>query len=89
MPPPQRLNMEYPCSYNLRVIVKQHAEAEQLLTELVLRHVPASDFNGMTARNSREGNYIAYVIQLFITSQQQLEALYQELNRHELVKLSL
>ncbi len=85
----ERPVITYPCSYNLRVIVRQHPEAERQLTELVLHHIPAADFHGMSARHSRAGNYTAFVIHLVAFSQQQLEALYQELNQHELVKTSL
>ena len=89
MSPSEKPQIEFPCSYHLRVIVIQHPEAKKLLTELVLRHVPAEDFHGMTATSSRTGKYTAYVIYLLAANKQQMEALYRELNQHELVKMSL
>jgi putative lipoic acid-binding regulatory protein len=89
MSQPERSAITYPCSYHLRVIVRQQADVEQQLTGLVLRHIPAGDLLGITATPSRAGSYTAFVFHLIASSQQQLEALYQELNQHELVKMSL
>lgn len=61
----------------------------QAVLEVVLRHAPDFEAGAMQMRPSAKGNYLAITCTLNATSQAQLDALYQELSSHPMVKVVL
>ncbi|MBI5861335.1 MAG: DUF493 family protein [Rhodocyclales bacterium] len=61
----------------------------QAIVAVVLEHAPEFDAATMEMRPSRAGNYLALTCTIRATSQTQLDALYQALTAHPLVKVVL
>lgn len=61
----------------------------QAVLEVVLRHAPDFDAAAMEMRPSAKGNYMSLTCTIRAVSRAQLDALYQELSNHPLVKVVL
>ncbi|MBP9655593.1 MAG: DUF493 domain-containing protein [Rhodocyclaceae bacterium] len=61
----------------------------QAVLDVVLRHAPDFDAAGMEMRPSAKGNYMSLTCTIRAISRSQLDALYQELSGHPLVKVVL
>lgn len=61
----------------------------QAVLEVVLRHAPDFDAAAMEMRPSAKGNYMSLTCTIRAVSRAQLDALYQELSDHPLVKVVL
>jgi len=81
--------IEYPCDFPIKVMGKRHDELAEQLVEVVRLHDPAFDPTTVETRASSGGNYIGLTFTIRATSREQLDALYQALTSHELVKVVL
>ncbi|MBE7461134.1 MAG: hypothetical protein DPW12_08525 [Rhodocyclaceae bacterium] len=61
----------------------------QAVLDVILRHAPDFDAAGMEMRPSAKGNYMSLTCTIRAISRSQLDALYQELSGHPLVKVVL
>ena len=61
----------------------------QAVLEVVLRHAPDFEAAAMEMRPSAKGNYMSLTCTIRAVSREQLDALYQELSGHPLVKVVL
>jgi uncharacterized protein len=77
--------LEFPCAFPLKIIGYQRAGYAQSVLEVVQRHAPDYDGSEMEMRPSSKGKYLSLTCTVRATSQQQLDALYQELCDHPLV----
>lgn len=81
--------LEFPCAFPLKVMGLAEGALAQVVLEIVLRHAPAFDAASMEMRASSGGKYIGLTCTIMATSKPQLDALYQELTSHPLVKVAL
>ena len=81
--------IEFPCDFPIKVMGARVDGFAQAVVEVVLRHDADFDAARMEMRPSRKGNYLALTCTVRAISQQQLDALYQELTRHPMVKVVL
>lgn len=81
--------IEYPCDFPIKVMGKQHEELTAQLVEVVRLHDPEFDPETVETRSSSGGNYVGLTFTVKATSREQLDALYQALTSHELVKVVL
>lgn len=81
--------VEYPCDFPLKIFGQQHPELAQSVLEVVTRHAPDFVAASMEMRASRTAKYISLTCTIRATSRQQLDAVYQELCDHPLVKMVL
>jgi uncharacterized protein len=61
----------------------------QTITAVILRHAPDFDPAGIEFRPSKTGKYIGITATIQAQSKAQLDALYQELSTHPMVKVVL
>jgi len=59
------------------------------VVEIVRRHVPDLQDREISSRLSRDGKYLSVTTTFIATSQEQLDDLYYELSRNELVMMVL
>ncbi len=80
---------DFPCAFPLKIMGLSNDALAQAVLEVVLSHAP--DFNGasMEMRASSGGKYVSLTCTINATSRLQLDALYQELSSHLLVKVVL
>ena len=81
--------IEFPCEFPIKVFGQQQAGFAQAVMEVVTRHDPGFQAASMGMRTSKNARYISLTCTVRATSQQQLDAIYQELCDHPLVVMVL
>ena len=81
--------IEYPCDFPLKIFGEQHPEFAQSVLDVVTRHAPDFVPASMEMRASKTAKYISLTCTIRATSRAQLDAVYQELCAHPLVKMVL
>ncbi len=81
--------LQFPCDFPIKVMGRRQDGFAQAVLEVVLRHAPGFDAAGMEMRPSAKGNYMSLTCTIHAVSRAQLDALYQELSGHPLVKVVL
>jgi putative lipoic acid-binding regulatory protein len=79
----------YPSDFPLKIFGLQHPDFSQSVLEVVTRHAPDFDAISMEIRASKTAKYISLTCTIRATSRKQLDAVYQELCDHPLVKMVL
>ena len=82
--------LKFPSSFNIKIIGTNHID---LVPEVCAIIASNSDtFNpeaDIVTKQSTKGNYLSLSATITATSQQQLDNIYIELNKHRLVKVTL
>ncbi len=81
--------LEFPCRFPVKTIGKNTGNFEEIVVAIVRRHVPDLQDEEISSRLSRDGKYLSVTTTFIATSQEQLDDLYYELSRHELVMMVL
>jgi len=81
--------MTFPCSYPLKVIGKNTNEFYSVVSAIIERHVPDNSRITYTGRVSSGDKYLSITATFSAESQEQLAAIYKELNDHRLVLFTL
>ena len=81
--------LQFPCDFPIKVMGQRQDGFAQAVLEVVLRHAPDFDAAAMEMRPSAKGNYMSLTCTIHAVSRAQLDALYQELSGHPLVKVVL
>jgi putative lipoic acid-binding regulatory protein len=71
--------LEFPCRFPIKAMGKQSDQFEKLVTGIVLKHAELWPGVPVTSNMSPKGNYVSITTVVEATSQQQLDAIYQEL----------
>lgn len=71
--------LEFPCRFPVKVMGKQSDRFETLVTEIVLKHASLWPDSPVSTNQSSKGNYVSVTAVVEATSQEQLDAIYQEL----------
>jgi len=80
--------INFPCEFPIKVMgLNSEAFTSAVLT--IFRDHLATDQISYTSRPSSAGKYLAITVTITAQSQEQLNAIYEELNRHELVVMTL
>jgi len=80
--------MEFPCSFPLKVMGLNNGPFESAVQAVIKKHlhdIPVI----FERRPSSSGKYLSITATFTATSRGQLDALYRELNAHELVVMTL
>jgi putative lipoic acid-binding regulatory protein len=77
--------LEFPCSFPIKAMGKNHVELDILVIEIIRRHAPDISHQHIKTRPSKDGNFLAVTATIEATSKQQLDAIYQDLTEHPLV----
>lgn len=89
MPIARETLLEFPCVFPLKVIGRNVVEFESEVFSIVEKYVPEATRDNVTRRPSAGNKYLALTVTFVADSQGQLDELYLELNRHELVLVTL
>lgn len=81
--------LTFPCHFTLKVFGNYTPTFEQMVLDLVQKHVPATTAQDIVLRNSKKGTYCALSITVFVDSQVQLDATYQELSSNKAILMTL
>ena len=89
MPIARETLLEFPCVFPLKVIGRNVVEFEGEIFTIVQKYVPDAERKNIIRRPSAGNKYLALTLTFVADSQVQLDELYLELNRQELVLVTL
>ena len=81
--------IEYPSLFPIKVMGANVDGFVHAVTQLAKQHDPSFDASTIELRDSKAGNYLGVTITVTATSREQLDALYQDLSKHPMVKVVL
>ena len=81
--------LEFPCEFPIKVMGPANIEFEGLVVSLIRKHYPQLGEAAITSRYSKDNTYISMTITINATSQEQLDAIYQDLSAEKKVLLAL
>jgi uncharacterized protein len=85
----QKIELEYPVSFPLKVIGLDEPDFEEFCVEIVRRHVPELLEENIVSRLSNGNKYRSVSFQFIAESRAQVDALYAELTSHKRVLMIL
>lgn len=71
--------LQFPCAFPIKALGKTTPELDMLILEIIRRHVQDISEGSIKTSPSKSGNYLSVTITIEATSQQQLDAIYQDL----------
>ena len=80
--------IKYPCSFPIKVMGLNTLQFEQVARTIIEKHVQPGLVEYANQLSSN-GKYLSITATFTATSREQLDALYRELNGHELVVMTL
>jgi putative lipoic acid-binding regulatory protein len=87
--PTQESLIEYPCLFPIKVMGLQVDGFIHAVTYVAKQFDPTFDASTIELRESKGGKYLGVTITVTATSRDQLDALYQTLSTHPMVKVVL
>tara|TARA_B110000037_G_C17072402_1_gene486406 strand:+ start:159 stop:425 length:267 start_codon:yes stop_codon:yes gene_type:complete len=81
--------IDFPCEFPIKIMGKEEQDFTKSILMIVHRHVPNFDDKNIETRLSKKNKYLSLTCTVYVTSQSQLDALYQELCDHPMVLMVL
>jgi len=81
--------IDYPCEFPIKIMGKDEREFAKSILIIVNRHIPGFDDKSVETRASKKNKYLSLTCTVYVVSQSQLDALYQELCDHPMVLMVL
>lgn len=81
--------LEFPCDFPIKAMGYAGDNIKHLVAEIVGRHAAPVDPEQLEVRASRGGKYVSVTVTIRATSQEQLDAIYQELSDSGHILMSL
>ncbi len=81
--------IEFPCTFPIKVMGQKVDHFVHTLTAIAKEFDPQFDAASIEIRQSKAGNYLGITLNVWATSQTQLDALYTALSSNPLVKVVL
>jgi putative lipoic acid-binding regulatory protein len=81
--------LEFPCTFPIKAIGKNIADFEDYVVAIARKHISQLDASNISSRPSNGDKYLGVTITFTAESQEQLDALYQELSDSDRVLMLL
>lgn len=85
----QETLLEFPCDYAIKAMGETSEQLDAVVVEIVRRHVEDITEGAVSTKQSSGGKFTSITVTIRATSKPQLDAIYQELTSHELIKYVL
>ena len=85
----QRSLLQFPCSYPLKVLGQNTNAFQAMVRAIIEKHIGEGAEVTYFTRVSSGDKYMSVTATFIAQSQEQLNAIYEELNQHELVLTTL
>ncbi len=85
--PPEQSLIEYPSDFPIKVMGPTHIDFAATIALVVLDFDPTFHTGKMESRPSGKGNYTGLTVTVRAVNREQLDALYQALSDHPMVKI--
>jgi putative lipoic acid-binding regulatory protein len=81
--------IEFPTLFSIKALGTATGDFEELVIEIVGRHVPHLNHSWIKNRSSSGGKYMSVTVTFIATSRDQLDAIYRELGLEESIIMVL
>jgi hypothetical protein len=81
--------LEFPCDFAIKAMGLTSEELDLAVIEIVRKHVEDFAEGAVSSRASSGGKYTSITVQITATSKAQIDAIYQDLTDHPLIKYAL
>ncbi len=81
--------LRFPCSYPLKVLGQNTNAFHALVSAIIEKHIAEGDEVAYATRVSSGDKYLSITATFMAQNQEQLSAIYEELNQHDLVLITL
>ena len=85
----QKSLIEFPSVFPIKVMGEAHVDFTVVITALIQDITPNFDANHIETRASAAGKYISLTCNVHVVSQAELDAIYQVISQHPMVKFAL
>lgn len=85
----QETLLEFPCDYAIKAMGETSEQLDAIVVEIVRRHVEDINEGAVSTKQSSGGKFTSITVTIRATSKSQLDAIYQDLSSHELIKYVL
>ncbi len=86
---PDAPGFEFPCPYRIKAMGLDEPDFDALVVEIIRRHQPDIKEGAVSTKPSKTGKYISVSVLIEAHSRTQLDAIYDDLTRHEKVLMRL
>ena len=80
---------EFPCEFPIKAMGRAEPGFDELVVEIVRRHVPDLREGAVSTRISNRGSWLSVTVNIRATSKEQLDMIYHELTAHDKVVMAL
>lgn len=77
----------FPCDFHIKVVGKNSPEFRQVVLDLISQHLEGTF--PLAERPSKDQNFLALTVTIYVENQEQLDNIYRALSAHELVLMVL
>ncbi len=81
--------LEFPCNFPIKAMGRDTSEFQSLIRELVEKHTGPLADDAVQSSLSKTGRFVSITVTVNATSQEQLDAIYQDITAHDAVLLAL
>lgn len=81
--------LTFPCRFPVKVIGENCDDFKTLVLNTAYHHFPLLKEEDISIKASKQGQYLAITLVVYAESQASLDALYQDLNQIEYIKMVL
>ncbi len=81
--------LQFPCDFPIKAMGRNAEKFDLLIIELVRKHAPDFPETAVSSKLSKGEKYLSVTITILAQSQQQLDAIYQDLTDCESVLIAL
>lgn len=81
--------LEFPCEFPIKAMGHADTDFAEQVWAIVTRHAPETSTEQLRTTPSRKGRFVSVTITIQAQSRAQLDAIYQELNDHDRVLMTL
>ncbi len=80
---------EFPCDIDIKAMGLTHESLESHVVEIVCRHAGELREGAVRSRSSKAGKYTSISVTILATSKKQLDTIYMELYKSEIILMTL
>ena len=81
--------IEFPCDFDIKAMGPSSDDFHVIVADIIRRHVDEIKEGAISKKQSSGGKFTSVTVTVYLTSKPQLDAIYQDLSRHEQVKYLL
>lgn len=72
--------IEFPCEFAIKIVGEASDFFEEKVNTIIKRHCAEEDIKDISKRHSKQGNYLALTVTVYVENQAQLDSIYIELS---------